>query len=235
MNTFFSILFFVVTNFAYAACEDTSPKDTNKFGFKFVWDCTCEGNWQKIYADESIKKKLTIVSRTVKQTLPVYSCFRSQESQDEILKKNKCAPKYGDVPCAGRIAAAVSEHTVGIAADFFISDFQGEVADLCRILDQTRAKAGGRGGITVYGIENGRAALHMDSKSDWCNWGMCEKVLGEGHCLRTKWRSKVAQVEKNLAEAKLAKSQSSIKKLEKLLKSLKSDCPPNDEDCRFKG
>lgn len=245
---------------AIAAClfvtlTGAAPSHPREHGFHYVQDCARGKNWVRVEKSGALKKMYKLVSEaTGRQWLPVYSCIRDQDKQDEILRANKCAPRFGDIPCSGRIAANISEHTRGVAGDFFLRHTGASKEDLCRMLSQIRARAnGGRGGITYYGTDLMKdpdtgervrlSALHIDvgtdggdpsnpAYGDWCNWGACEKVLGEGHCKRTKFRLKRAEIEEEIAKAKLGQSQGSIAGLNKALRMLTQDCKPGDTRCR---
>lgn len=214
-----------------------APPKAAADGYRYIGDCAQGNNRAKVEKSPEMKKLLQGFGKKVGQQLPVYSCFRSQESQDKILRKNKCFP-YGTVKCSGRIAANISEHTVGTAADFFVLDAKkGMEAHYCRLLDQNRKQLnGGRGGLTLYGIDTktkpSRAGLHIDVKSDWCNWGACAKFLGDGHCKRTLYREKVAALEKSLVEAKARQARADIARLQAELQRVKGDCKPGDLKCR---
>jgi len=238
-----------------AAHADSLPQHSRADGFHYMQDCARDQHWVRVEASKPLQAMYKVVSQGQgNQWLPVYSCIRDQDAQDKILAANHCAPRFGDVQCSGRIAANISEHTRGTAGDFFIRDFQGKPEVLCRILDQARTTAnGGRGGITYYGTDTMKdpntgemakmSALHMDigtdgntpsnpAHGDWCNWGLCEQVLGEGHCMRTKFRQKKADIEEALAAAKLQNSQASVANLTKALQALTADCKPGDLSCR---
>ncbi len=228
-----------------AACADPAPVHENgSFEYvdpaKFITvdfpieNCLCNGKWRRVEASKELKGVFQQLQQRIGRSVPVYSCLRGQEAQDEILKRNNCAPRYGDVECSGRIAANVSEHTVGTASDLFIPNYTGEPAQLCHVLDEARRKGnGGRGGVSVYGVDpSGTAAVHFDAKPDWCNWGICEDVLGEGHCKRGKFRKKKAALEDAIAAAKLKESQELLGRLQTQLQELQADCPPDDLKCR---
>ncbi|HEY8278077.1 MAG TPA: hypothetical protein VIH99_00545 [Bdellovibrionota bacterium] len=231
MNLFSLLL----SSYALASACPDAPQHPPQDGFQYVSDCSCSKKWKRVEDSKGLKGKLKSFSALVdNRWLPAYSCYRSQESQDEILKKNKCAPRFGTVQCSGRIAANLSEHTIGTAADFLVDNYTGQPEPLCHLLNQARKANGGRGGITVYGVdrETKAAALHIDDKEDWCNWGVCEGVLGEGYCRRTKFRQKQAALEIQQANAKLTGSQETLAQLTKALEALQADCPPGDLSCR---
>jgi hypothetical protein len=227
-----------------------APKHTREDGFRYISGCARGGNWARVENSKAIHAMYKAVSQSLgNYWLPVYSCMRSQAKQDDILRANHCAPRFGSVKCSGRIAANVSEHTRGTAGDFFVP--AGSPKTLCRILSQARAQAnGGRGGITFYGTskvidpETGHMAmmssLHLDIGTDGnipgnpaqANWGECERFLGEGHCKRTKFRRKKAELEEQLAKAKLLGSRETVGRLEKVLASLSADCKPGGLKCR---
>ena len=230
-----------------------APKKEPRDGFQYVQDCWKGKNWERVEKSVEVKRLLGGFSRMVGQNLPVYSCFRSQSSQDAILCRNKCAPRFGTANCVGRIAESNSEHTVGVAADFFVlengnlspSSFRDpkalkealkrEGGRLCGLLAQNRKENNsGWGGITVYGVDPqlGKAFLHLDAKKDWCNWGVCEDFLGEGHCKRTKFRTTEARLLQSLADAEKAKAQEEVARLRSLVQKLQADCPPGDLSCR---
>ena len=222
-----------------------APQKAEADGFKYIGACMRGGSWQRIEASAPMKRLLKGSAQMFGQNLAVYSCFRSQESQDLILCNFRCAPRFGDVECSGRIAANKSEHTYGTAADFFVQTSvpagathavrNVEIARLCKQVAQARTQFnGGRGGITIYGIDetNSKAGLHFDTKSDWCNWGACEKVLGEGHCKRKKYDEKEARLMEALAAAKLLQRREEVARLERELARLRADCKPGDLTCR---
>ncbi len=225
------------------------PNKTLEDGYRYIGDCTYGLNYQRIEESAQAKNFLKGMSRATGQMLPVYSCFRSQESQDVILCNNRCAPRFGNVECSGRIAANKSEHTEGVAADFRITvDIPNnsphpvmnvEIEKLCRMLETNRSRfAQGRGGITLYGIgPDSVAGLHYDTKPDWCNWGACEKIgdrqiLGEGHCKRKKYEDKEARLEQGLAAAKTMRLEAEIARIQAELVRLRADCKPGDLSCR---
>ncbi len=225
------------------ACSQNAPAHPASDGFSYAATCACAdgappgqaGRWSLVEASKPIQKMYKFVSANMNQILPVYSCFRSQADQDQILKANHCAPNYGNAQCSGRIAANISEHTIGTAGDFFIKGLDGDPSALCRLLDKAR-KVGnnGHGGITYYGTDKktGLSGFHFDVKEDWCNWGACEQVLGEGYCRRTKFREKEAKIEDALAAAKLQNSKTAVTRLQAALKQLEAQCPPDDAACR---
>lgn len=230
-----------------AAAGPAAPQKTPADGYKFIGGCTRGGSWQRVEASAQMKKMLKGVSGKVGQQLEVYSCVRSQESQDLILCNLRCAPRFGTEECSGRSAANKSEHTYGTAADFFVQTTvpagsrhvvkDAELYRLCRLVAQSRTQfAGGRGGITVYGIDDksGKAGLHYDVKPDWCNWGACEQVkeLGEGHCKRKKYGDKEARLLAALNASKLLQRRQEVARLERELARLRADCRPGDLTCR---
>lgn len=221
--------------------------DHLKDNWQFIGSCKQNSNWSKVEGSAQAKSFLNAAARVFQQKLPVYSCFRSQISQDQIRREKNCKP-FGPNECSG-VAAELSEHTIGAAADYQILTGvpagasngvkDAEIRKTCLQLDQIRRQfAGGRGGITVYGIgPDSVAFLHYDAKADWCNWGGCEKiganaVLGEGHCKRKKFRLKEARLEEGLAAARELRSQAEIKRLEAELKRMRADCPPGDKKCQ---
>jgi|GEM_PF-6517828 len=244
-------LFFQAEVYGMLPIEAPTPgvPDHLREGWQFSSGCKVNRAWAKIESNAAVKAFLGGAAKAFNQQLPVYSCFRSQESQDEILRRNQCAPRFGTVECSGRIAANLSEHTIGVAADFQARTSipqnsshpvrNVEIERYCSILNQLRKQhSGGRGGITLYGIGNDSAAfMHFDAKSDWCNWGACEKigdkqVLGEGHCKRKKFLEKEARIEASIAAAKELRAIADIRRLEAELVRLRADCKPGDLSCR---
>jgi hypothetical protein len=241
---------------AFAVAQASSgraPQKTPADGYKYVQDCARGLNWQRVETSKEMQRLLRGFGAAVAQNLPVYSCYRSQQSQDEILCRNHCAPRFGTTICEGRVAANLSEHTVGIAADVMVQTGLPPVNDkltdqqkslyrdtsykMCGLLDANRKQNnGGWGGITVYGVEpkNGLAYLHMDVKKDWCNWGNCQDIpaLGEGNCKRTKFHATEAKLMQELADAQKARDQASVANLTAVLKKLRADCKPGDASCR---
>ena len=224
-----------------------APQKTPQDGFHYTSDCARGQNWARVERSPEMQRLLRGLGKMVGQDLPVYSCFRSQQSQDAILCHNHCAPRFGNVECSGRIAANVSEHTIGVAADIILKTAQGpqspkqqlraEIFRLCGVLDANRKQNNsGWGGITVYGIDpgTGNSYMHMDIKRDWCNWGECENSpqLGEGHCKRTKYQNTEAKLMQQQADAQKAKDLVAVQRLDELLKKLHADCPPGDLSCR---
>jgi hypothetical protein len=241
------VAFFLLTLFLplRAPAADVPLPLRKPEGYSYVEACAMPQNARFVEKSKRAKKFLQGFSRKAGQPLQVYSCFRSQEAQEEILRRNKCAPRYGEVPCAGRIAAEISEHSIGAAADFRVQakvssrapvpEQQAEIKRICRLMNQVRRDfADGKGGITVYGLESrGMAYLHYDPKNDWCNWGKyCEQELGEGHCRRTKFRAKQAELHAQLNAAKIAQARDVVNRLEAALARLKADCKPGDAKCR---
>jgi hypothetical protein len=229
------------------AAAGQAPQKTASDGFRYVQDCARGTNWQRVERDADMQRLLKGFAQGVGQNLPVYSCYRSQQSQDEILCRNHCAPCFGASVCEGRVAANLSEHTVGIAADVIVQTQQGpqstpaqlrdEAFRMCSLLDQNRKKNNaGWGGITVYGVESkdGKAFLHIDAKKDWCNWGSCQDVpaLGEGNCKRTKYRIKEARVMQQLADAQRNQARADVQRIQDQLQKLQADCAPGDAACR---
>jgi hypothetical protein len=224
-----------------------APQKTAADGYRYIADCARGQNWGRVEKSPEMQRLLRGLARAAGQNLPVYSCFRNQQNQDEILCHNHCAPRFGSQVCEGRVAANLSEHTVGIAADIIVQTSQGprstrrqlraESFRMCGLLDRNRRQNNaGWGGITVYGVEpkDGKAYLHMDVKKDWCNWGDCQDVpsLGEGNCKRTKYRATEAKLLQQLADAQKARAQADVRRLEGLLAKLRADCKPGDLACR---
>jgi hypothetical protein len=224
-----------------------APQKTAADGFHYVQDCALGRNWEKVETNPDMQKLLHAFGKTVGQILPVYSCFRNQQSQDEILCRNHCGPRFGKQVCEGRVAANLSEHTVGIAADVIVQTRQGpqsskvqlrdEAFRMCNLLDQNRKQNNnGWGGITVYGVEpkDGKAYMHMDVKQDWCNWGSCQDMpnLGEGNCKRTKYRTTEAAVMQKLADAQKVRAAGDVAGLTQRLAQLRAPCQPGDTQCR---
>jgi len=231
------ILFTSILTLKFALAAEAPDNSAN--GFTYVDSCTMGKNWHRVQESERVKGFLKGFSRNTSQNLQVYSCYRSQESQNAILRRNNCRP-FGPVECSGRIAANQSEHTLGAAADFKLNSGhssirnEAKILGYCKLLDKTRKQfAGGRGGITIYGIgPDGVAFFHYDGKDDWRTWGGCEEAMGEGHCKRSKYGAKEARLEGDLNAAKLAKAKEQVAKLESELAKMRADCPPGDLTCR---
>lgn len=230
-----------------------APQKTPADGYQYIADCARGQNWARVENSREMQSLIRGFAGSIGQNLPVYSCYRPQQAQDEILCRNHCAPRFGTQQCEGRVAANLSEHTIGIAADIIVRTgippvqgkptpqqnavYRGTTQKMCLLLDQNRKQNNsGWGGITVYGIEpkNGQAFLHMDVKKDWCNWGACQDMpqLGEGNCKRTKYRATDAKLMQELADAQKAKDLATVQRLQGLLNQLHADCKPGDTSCR---
>lgn len=249
-------LFSPSSGHAAGGCAQPSPKaktgnpvgpGSRGIGYKYVnprdyfkgeqdfpfFSCQCDGRWEKVEASQAVQRVLKEVSKAVGYLVPVHSCLRKQVDQDTILRRYRCAPRFGTVDCNGRIANK-SEHTQGTAADFMVLNVKGDPGKLCRLLDQARLKGNqGMGGVSVYGVDpNGVAALHFDAKEDWCNWSICQKVLGEGHCKRGRFDKLKTALEAKLADAKKASQDAVLRSLQARLAALLARCPRGDNVCR---
>lgn len=98
------------------------------------------------------------------------SCYRSQATQNNILKRHNCQP-YGPYNCSGRVGST-SQHTYGTAADIQLNT---SATGVCKMLDKVRSQVrGGMGGIGGYGGNHG----HLDMRNSRCQWNICKRVLG---------------------------------------------------------
>lgn len=100
----------------------------------------------------------------------IYSCYRSQEHQNSILRRRGCAP-FGSRDCRSSVATR-SFHTTSTAADMHLA-VQG--ASVCQLLDRVRASQNNNvGGVGGYGGNTG----HFDLRNYRGQWNICAKVLG---------------------------------------------------------
>lgn len=136
--------------------------------FTYLGGC----NSQRIQSNPDMQRAFRAISAKLGQNIALNSCYRSQATQDTLLRNGNCYP-YGRNNCNGTIATR-SYHTYGIAGDFHVN-----VADapLCRAMDQVRTEVlGGRGGVGGYG--SGYA--HFDNRSYRCSYNICGKILPGG-------------------------------------------------------
>jgi hypothetical protein len=104
---------------------------------------------------KDIKPSLNAIASAAGKNLSLYSCFRSQARQNNILRARGCAP-FGRRNCRGSVAR-VSYHTRTIAAD--IKNFEPDLKKQCQFIAKGRTVAGGVGGVGTYSGGDGHFDL----------------------------------------------------------------------------
>jgi len=140
--------------------------------FKLSGNCTGSGA-QYVKNGRSgspdIKPALNAIAEAagVKE-LNVYSCYRSQDRQNQLLRERGCEP-FGTNNCTST-TAKVSQHTKTIAADF--KNFNRNLVAQCQAIARGRSKTGGIGGVGTYPKGDG----HFDVGSAR-SWNRCKGVV----------------------------------------------------------
>ncbi len=115
-----------------------------------------------------IKPSINAISAAAGKHLNLFSCYRSQETQNSILKSRGCAP-FGNKDCSQTVAR-ISFHTRTIAAD--IQNFDPNLTKQCQLIAKGRSVAGGRGGVGTYPGTSG----HFDMGPARV-WNKCRGVV----------------------------------------------------------
>ncbi|MGZ3702475.1 MAG: hypothetical protein ACXWR1_02780 [Bdellovibrionota bacterium] len=126
----------------------------------------------RIQSNPDMQRAFRAIAAKLGQNIALNSCYRSQQTQDVLLRNGHCYP-YGKTNCNGTIATH-SYHTYGIAGDYHASAAD---APLCKAMDEVRTEVlGGRGGVGGYG--SGYA--HFDNRPYRCSYNICGKILAGG-------------------------------------------------------
>lgn len=154
----------------------------------FTTSGNCSGQGAKYIVGQrpgypDIKPALNAIATAAGKKLEVYSCFRSQERQNQLLRQRGCAP-FGSKNCSST-TARVSQHTRSVAADF--KNITRDLKKQCQFIAKGREKTGGLGGVGTYPKGDG----HFDVGSTR-SWNRCKGVVGgsQGYKSRkvAKWK-----------------------------------------------
>ncbi|RZA06968.1 MAG: DUF882 domain-containing protein [Proteobacteria bacterium] len=139
--------------------------------FRLSGNCTGEGaKYVKggRAGSPDIKPALNAIAEAAGKPLEVYSCFRSQDRQNKLLKARGCIP-FGTNNCSATVAQK-SQHTLAVAADF--KNFNPDLVKQCQAIARGRSKTGGKGGVGTYPRGDG----HFDVGSTR-SWNRCKGVV----------------------------------------------------------
>jgi hypothetical protein len=171
----FSLLLVALTTLQFVSAAQAADSNTAAYSEYFKLTGRCTGDEGKYIRNgrngQDIKPSLKAISMAAgKKVLSIYSCFRSQDRQNAILKSRGCAP-YGSRNCSQSVAR-VSYHTRTIAAD--ITQFADNRSQ-CNAIAKGRSVAGGVGGVGTYPGGDG----HFDM-GPTRSWNRCAGIVGNG-------------------------------------------------------
>ncbi len=177
----FALLFvsiFAATPFYDAQAAGVTNPQLAPYAEYFRLRGRCAGDEGKYVVNgrggQDIKPSLKAISMAAgRKVLGIYSCFRSQDRQNDILRSRGCAP-FGQRNCSQSVAR-VSYHTRTIAAD--IDNF-ADARTQCNAIAKGRSVAGGAGGVGTYPGGDG----HFDMGPTRA-WNRCAGVVSSesGH------------------------------------------------------
>jgi hypothetical protein len=152
--------------FAFASEEAQAYRDA------VIVERSCDT--RRIDGSPQMQRALRAVRAKNRGQKPVLqSCYRSQYTQETILRRHRCAPRYGSRNCAG-VVASRSFHTHGVAVDMRLAA-RGE--QVCHVLDEVRNEVlGGAGGVGAYGSDLGH--LELRPSGHRTAWNVCGRIRG---------------------------------------------------------
>lgn len=171
-----------------SATAVAAPNRAPQNQFSLSGNCTGQGSKYVVGSRPGfpdIKPALNAIAQAAGKKLQVYSCFRSQDRQNQLLKQRGCAP-FGKNNCS-QTTAKVSQHTKSVAADF--KNITKDLVKQCQFIAKGREKTGGRGGVGTYPKGDG----HFDVGSTR-SWNRCKGVVGGSKGYQSR---KVANWKKN--------------------------------------